>query len=377
MDALPDTIFRSLLVDGVIAGVGGVLSFVPLIVILFFFLSILEDVGYISRAAFATDKLLHAFGLHGQSVFPMMLGFGCSVPAMMAARTLKNPRDRILTVLVTPFMSCGAKLPVHVLMAGALFPDNAANMVILVYAIGIVLSFIAAFIHKRTVLRGDPTPFVLELPPYRTPTMRGVLWHVWNKLFYYIKKAGTIILACSILIWIITTFPRYEASPQEVDGFRAEFLAENPEADEEETAAYIETASAQLALENSYAGQIGRAIEPVFRPLGFDWKLSVASITGLPAKEIVVSTLGILYRVGSEEDEESESLRSAIRNDSHITPLTAFVFMLFMLIIPPCIAALGTIKAEIGWKWLGFQVAFQLALGWLIGFAVFQIGSLI
>ena len=211
---VPEGFLRSLLVSGIIGGVGSVFSFVPLIIILFFLLSVLEDVGYMSRAAFATDKFLHAFGLHGQSVFPMILGFGCSVPAIMAARTLKSRRDRIVTILVIPFMSCGAKLPVYVLLAGAFFPKNAANMVMLVYAIGVVISLVAAFVLKKTVLRGDPTPFVMELPPYRAPTLRGLLWHVWEKTSQYIKKAGTVIMAAAILIWAITSFSHLPVAPE-------------------------------------------------------------------------------------------------------------------------------------------------------------------
>jgi ferrous iron transport protein B len=352
--AIPEGLIRSLVVDGIIGGVGGVLSFVPLIVILFFFLSILEDVGYMSRAAFATDKLLHSFGLHGQSIFPMMLGFGCSVPAILASRTLKSPRDRIITVLITPLMSCGAKLPVHVLLAAAFFPKHAGSMVILIYAIGVILSLLCALLLKATVLSGDPTPFVMELPPYRAPTLRGVLWHVWEKTWMYVKKAGTVILASSILIWAITSFPSY--TPAEGEGG---------------------TEAAQKALEYSAAGRIGHVIEPVFRPLGFDWKIAVASVTGFAAKEVIVSTLGILYRVGAEETEESEGLRDAIRQDDHMRPLIALVFMLFTLIIPPCFAALATMKAEIGRKWVAFEIGFLLGLGWLLCFVVFQTGRLI
>jgi ferrous iron transport protein B len=246
---MPEGLLRSLIVDGIIGGVGGVFSFVPLIVILFFLLSILEDVGYMSRAAFATDKLLHAFGLHGQSIFPMMLGFGCSVPAVMASRTLKSPRDRIITVLITPLMSCGAKLPVHVLLAAAFFPKHAANVVTAIYAAGVILALGSAFILKKTALRGDPTPFVMELPPYRAPTLRGVLWHVWEKTHQYIKKAGTVILASSILIWAITTFPAYEAPAEERASLTAAFMAEHPGAEATEAEAWLETASVQAALD--------------------------------------------------------------------------------------------------------------------------------
>ncbi len=374
--ALPEGVLRSLIVDGIIGGVGGVFSFVPLIIILFFLLSLLEDVGYMSRAAFATDKLLHTFGLHGQSIFPMMLGFGCSVPAIMAARTLKSPRDRIVTILVIPFMSCGAKLPVHVLLAAAFFPENAGNMVMLIYAIGVVLALLSAFALKKTVLRGDATPFVMELPPYRSPTLSGVLWHVWEKTWHYIQKAGTIILASSVLIWAITSFPAYEPSEADLAGFASTYQASDPGASEGDVAAAVETAVAVRGLEGSIAGSIGKFIEPVFRPLGFDWKIGVATVTGFAAKEVVVSTLGVLYAVGVEESEESEGLRDALRNDPNLNPLVAFVLMLFTLVIPPCFAALATIKAELGWKWLGFAFAFMLGLGWVLGFAVFQIGSL-
>jgi len=374
--ALPEGMLRSLIVDGVIGGVGGVFSFVPLIVILFFLLSLLEDIGYMSRAAFATDKILHTFGLHGQSVFPMMLGFGCSVPAIMAARTLKSPRDRIVTILVIPFMSCGAKLPVHVLLAAAFFPNHAGNMVMLIYAIGVLLALGSSWILKRTVLRGDTTPFVMELPPYRAPTLSGVLWHVWEKTWHYIQKAGTIILASSVLIWAITTFPAYEPTATELSNAQESFLAANPDATEDDVAVRLETVTAELSLANSAAGTVGRFIEPVFRPLGFDWKLGVATVTGFAAKEVVVSTLGVLYSVGTEESEESEGLREALKNDPNWTPLLAFVMMIFTLAIPPCFAALATIKAELGWKWLGFAFAFMMITGWVLGAAIFQIGSL-
>jgi ferrous iron transport protein B len=374
--AVPEGSLRSLLVNGIIGGVGSVFSFVPLIVILFFFLSLLEDVGYMSRAAFATDKFLHLFGLHGQSVFPMILGFGCSVPAIMAARTLKSRRDRIVTVLVIPFMSCGAKLPVYVLLAGAFFAKNAANIVMLVYAIGAVISLVSAFALKKTVLRGDPTPFVMELPPYRAPTIRGLLWHVWEKTWQYIKKAGTVILAAAILIWAITSFPTYNMPKSQIESMTISYKAKNSDADEKSLDTYLKTAKAGSSLEHSVAGSIGKIIEPVFKPLGFDWKISVATVTGFAAKEVVVSTLGILYRVGTEEDERSISLRDALRADTQFTPLVAFVLMLFVLLIPPCIAALSTIKAELGWGWLAFAFAFMLTLGWCLGAAGYQVGML-
>lgn len=375
--AMPEGMLRSLVVDGIIGGVGGVFSFVPLIVILFFLLSILEDVGYISRAAFATDKLLHGFGLHGQSVLPMMLGFGCSVPAIMAARTLKSRRDRIVTILIIPFMSCGAKLPVHVLFAGAFFPKHSAEMVMLVYAIGVLLSLGSAWLLRKTVLKGDPTPFVMELPPYRAPTLRGILWHVWEKTWHYVQKAGTVILAASLLIWFLTSFPAAAPSQAEREQMADDYAISHPEASREARDSALAAATAEFAMERSYAGRVGAFIEPFFRPLGFDWKISVATVTGFAAKEVVVSTLGVLYRVGTEETEESEGLRGALEADPGFNPLVAFAFMLFTLAIPPCFAALGTIRAELGWKWLGFAFAFMLGVGWLLAFAVRGIGALI
>jgi ferrous iron transport protein B len=298
----------------------------------------------------------------------MMLGFGCSVPAVMASRTLKSPRDRIITVLITPLMSCGAKLPVHVLLAAAFFPKHAAA--------GVILALGSAFILKKTALRGDPTPFVMELPPYRAPTVRGVLWHVWEKTWMYVKKAGTVILASSILIWAITSFPAYEPSGEDTARMAGDFRQKNPGGTETELEAYLETAGAHASLEFSAAGRAGHFIEPLFRPLGFDWKIAVASVTGFAAKEVIVSTLGILYKVGTEESEESEGLRKAIRQDDHLRPLIALVFMIFTLIIPPCFAALAAMKAEIGAKWVGFEICFLFILGWALCCLIYQIGSL-
>jgi ferrous iron transport protein B len=352
MRYMPDNILRSLLVDGIIAGVGGVLSFVPLIVILFFFLSILEDLGYMSRAAFATDKLLHAVGLHGQSIFPMMLGFGCSVPAIMASRTLKNKRDRIITVLVTPMMSCGAKLPIHVLIAGAFFGKYAGNYVMLIYACGVVMSLICAWILQHTVLKGEPTPFVLELPPYRLPTWRGIGYHVWEKTSDYLKRAGVIILSASILVWVLTYFPRTDVST-----------------------AKDARVAAETQLENSFIGRAGRCIQPVFAPLHFNWKLSVATLTGFAAKEVVVSTLNVLY-AGGDDETDVEATQEAIRTEDGMSPLIGFAFMLFILLIPPCFSALATIKGELGWRWLAFEFVFLFAVGWLMSFLVVNIGLL-
>ena len=343
-EALPAGLARSLIVDGIIGGVGGVFSFVPLIVILFLCLALLEDVGYMSRAAFLTDRFLHAIGLHGQSFLPMVLGFGCSVPAIMATRTLKSPRDRIATILAIPFMSCGAKLPVHVLLAGAFFPARAGTAVMLVYLAGIVLALASTLILRRTVLKGPSTSFVMELPPYRVPTAKGILWHVWSRTWQYVKKAGTVILVSSIIIWAITTFP----SP----GESALAGSADPES---------------LRLSYSAAGRIGAFIAPVLAPLGFDWKIAVASITGFAAKETVVSTLGVLYGQGA--DANGEGLRAAIAAAPGMDASVAIALMLFILIMPPCLAALAAIRSEAGGKWLAFQIAWSLALAWIVAFA--------
>lgn len=421
---LPDGIVKSLVVDGIIAGVGGVLEFVPLVVILFFLISFLEDVGYMSRAAFIMDKFLHIFGLHGQSFLPMMLGFGCSIPAIMAARTLKNPKDRILTILVTPFMSCGAKLPVYVLLAGAFFKAKAGTVVLSIYIIGVFLALLSSILLKKTLIKGEATPFVMELPPYRLPTAKGILWHVWDKTVHYFQKAGTVILLASILIWGATHFPKtkpdlekYQAreknyqediknkervekeiniwlhqktvledkeEQKQIKEKKNHFL-KNPNLIEKEVEkrllkeakAYNKTLIAQESLENSFAGSLGKVMEPILKPIGFDWKIGIATITGIAAKEIVVSTLGVLYSTGVEEDEESVSLRQALKQDPHFNPLIAYSLMLFILIMAPCLATLAVIRSEIGWKWLGFHIFYTIILAWLVSFGVFQIGSFI
>ena len=352
---MPEGLIRSLVVDGVIGGVGSVLSFVPLIIILFLLISVLEDSGYMSRAAFIMDKFLHVFGLHGQSFLPMMLGFGCSVPAIMATRTMRSARDRILTIMVVPLMSCGAKLPVYVLLAAAFFPQHAGNVVLSIYLIGIALGLVSAMVFKRTLYKGKSTPFVMELPTYRVPTVRGILWHVWDKTCHYFRKAGTIILLASVLIWALTTFPRTVADP----------------------AKHASESQATLQMENSYAGQIGKVIEPVLRPIGFDWKVGIAVITGFAAKEVVVSTLGVLYKVEGNDANASagQSLGDALKKDKKFSPLIAYILMLFTLINVPCFAALAAIRAEIGWKWLSFSAAYNFVLAWLVCFVVYQAGT--
>lgn len=423
---IPHGIIQSLLVDGVIGGVGGVLLFVPLIIILFACISFLEDTGYMARAAFLMDRFLHIFGLHGQSFLPMVIGFGCSVPAIMSARTLKNDRDRIITILITPFMSCGAKLPVYILLAGAFFPRNSGNVVMSIYCIGVLLALLSALLFRRTVLAGDATPFVMELPPYRMPTMRGIIWHVWDKTSGYLKKAGTVLLAASILIWVIVSFPKlpsndakYETLAQEyksnqidkknikkeIEGWMAgtipiKSIEDNRQRDfadaavrdissgkatidekvsariDYDVAAYIETIKASDGLVYSIAGRIGKLMEPVVKPLGFDWRIGISVVTGMAAKEAVVSTLGVLYKAGTDAHRKRLSLRQALHEDTTFNRLVAFVLMIITLVAPPCIAALATIRAEIGWRWLGFQIFYLMVLAWCLGFITYRIGLL-
>jgi len=374
--AIPAGFFHSLVVEGIIGGVGGVFSFVPLIIILFLFLSILEDTGYMARAAFIMDKFLHIFGLHGQSFMPMILGFGCSVPAIMASRTLKSPKDRIMTVLITPFMSCGAKLPVYVLLAGAFFANNAGNVVMSIYLVGVVLALLSSILLRSTIFKGEETPFVMELPPYRMPTFVGISWHVFEKTWMYLKKAGTVILAASIIIWVITTFPILKEDPLKYEGLAKNYKIENAGSKifETDIKKYVDAAKAEDKMEHSIAGRAGKFIEPVIRPIGFDWKIGISAITGFAAKEVVVSTLGVLYRIGTGEDEESESLRDAIRKDKAFNPLVAYNLMLFILIVAPCFAAQSMMGSEIGWRWVGFHFIYTFVLAWLLCFTVYKVG---
>lgn len=371
---LPSAV-RDLLINGIIHGVGGVLSFVPLIVILFFCISILEDTGYIARAAFLTDHFLHAIGLHGQSFMPLMLGFGCSVPAIMATRTLKSPKERIATILAIPFISCGGKLPIYVLLAGAFFARNASTVVMVMYASGVVLSVLSTFFLRRTVLKGQSMPFVMELPPYRMPTLKGVLWHVWEKTWSYARKAGTIILAVSVLMWLITSYPKARGIQEYEIHARQSVAAAQPGLSEAAILARAEVLVRQYQLEHSIAGQFGKIIEPVIAPIGFDWKVGVALIPGLAAKELVVSTLGVLYGAPVDENSESLSLRQSLREAPDWSPRIALALMVFILVMPPCFASLATIRAEAGDKWLAFQVVYSLVLAWVISFLVSLAGS--
>lgn len=334
---------KDLLIDGIIGGVGGVIVFLPNILILYFFISILEDSGYMARAAFIMDKIMHRMGLHGKSFIPLIMGFGCNVPAIMATRTIEDRKSRLITMLVNPLMSCSARLPIYLVMIGAFFPNCASFMLLCIYTAGILLAVIMARIFSKFLVKGEDSPFVMELPPYRMPTSKSIMRHTWEKGAQYLKKMGGIIMIASIIIWFLGYYPRHDAH---------ESVAEQQE--------------------NSYIGQIGKAIEPVIKPLGFDWKLGIGLISGVGAKELVASTLGVLYT--NEGDVENVNLSDRIP----ITPLVALAYMLFVLIYFPCIATFAAIKQESGsWKWAIFAAGYTTGLAWLVAFTVFQIGSII
>lgn len=383
---LPSGIITDLIVDGIIAGCGSVLVFLPNIMILFFGIAALEDSGYMARAAFLMDRLMHALGLHGKSFIPMIMGFGCSVPAIMATRTLESERDRKMTILLLPLMSCSARLPVYVLFAGAFFGAQAGNVIFALYFLGIAVAVGVAQILRKTLFRQEVAPFVMELPPYRVPTAKSIFMHMWERANVYLKKIGGIILIASVIIWFLSSFPKPDEYTQDyvnqIDNIRTqlrgEVVAESEIPDLETKMAALKAGKMREEIENSIIGKFGLMTAPVIAPLGLDWRLGVSLTTGFIAKEIVVSTMGVLYQIGEEEDEESQGLISALKNPvNNITPLSAVAFMIFVLIYTPCLGTLAAIKREIGVKLMLFSIFYQLILAWLLAFAVYQGGILL
>ncbi len=346
-----DSALRSLLVDGVIGGVGGVIIFLPNIMLLFLAISLLEDSGYMPRAAFIMDRLMQKFGLQGRSFMPMLIGFGCTVPAIMATRTLDNRRDRLVTMLVLPLMSCGARFPIYALIIPAFFPQKYRGMMLYaIYLIGIFLAVLLAKLLRVTLLKGPPSPMVMELPPYRLPTLNSVVTNMWEKSWLYLRKAGTVILGISIIMWVLTSYPS-----------KPDTTVSDPHLIQAEKLSY------------SAAGRLGHAIEPVLKPMGFDWKIGTAMIGAFAAKEVFVAQLGIIYSVG-EADEEKTVLREKLQRS--YTPLTGFAIMLFMLISVPCMATIAVTRQESGsWKWAFLQLGGLTLLAWMITTLVYQIGS--
>ncbi|EOS19340.1 MULTISPECIES: ferrous iron transport protein B [Parabacteroides] len=372
---------KDLLVDGIIGGVGGVIVFLPNILILYLFISFMEDSGYMARAAFIMDKIMHKMGLHGKSFIPLVMGFGCNVPAIMASRTIESRNSRMITMLVNPLMSCSARLPVYVLLAGAFFPNNASFILLSLYVCGILLAVVMARLFKRFLFKEEDVPFVMELPPYRMPTAKSIMIHMWEKAKQYLHKMGGVILVASIIIWFLGYFPRHSEMGDTFDKQIAE--VENAELDSKEkteTIAELERLKNMEHQKNSYIGTIGQTIQPVLHPLGFDWKMSVSLLTGMAAKEVVVSTLSVLY-TGDEEDSQvlSERIKQDLDEEGNpvFTPLIALSLMLFVLIYFPCIATISAIVNESGsWKWGIFVIVYTCVLAWIVSFVVYQTGSL-
>ena len=416
--AISHDLLRSLIVDGIIGGVGGVIVFLPNIIFLFIAIAVLEASGYMARVAFIMDKIMHKIGLHGKSFIPFLIGFGCSVPAIMATRTLDNQRDRIITMLVTPFMSCGARLPIYLLIIPAFFDKNQALVLWVIYLIGIIMAIIIAKILGMTVLKGESAPFVMELPPYRIPTLKGVLTQMWERSWLYLKKAGTIILFISIVMWALTVFPQFPDEKAE------QFAAQLPELEQtlneqtkelsslgyiipteenfseaeasnkklndsdrekaQELVAEIDETNGKIdevlynlseaELEYSAAGRIGKFIEPVIAPLGFDWKIGTALIGAFAAKEVFVAQMGIVYSLG-EVGEDSDALRAKLQEN--YTPLVGFAIMVFALLSAPCMATFAIVKRESNsWKWAFFQFFGMTLVAYIITFLIYQIGKL-
>ncbi len=379
---LPDGIVKDLLVDGIIAGVGGVCSFLPNILILFFFISVLEDTGYMARAAFIMDKLMHRMGLHGKSFIPYIIGFGCSVPAIMATRTLENRKDRILTIITVPFMSCSARLPVYLLLISAFFTKHQGLILTSIYLLGIVMAVVTSLIVKKAAFKHERDQFVMELPPYRIPTFRNAVIHMWDKSVQYLKKMGTVILVATVIIWALEYFPQHSPA---IDAYTAQI--EQVEADgtldegvKAERVAQLELDRSACQIENSYIGRFGKFVAPVFRPLGFDWQMGVSLITGFAAKEIVVSSMGVLYHSDAEADENSSALQKSLQTHTWssgpdigkpvFTPWVAFGYMVFILLYFPCVAALTAVKRESNGKWMLFTAVYTTTVAWLAAFLV-------
>ncbi|HUW06085.1 MAG TPA: ferrous iron transport protein B [Williamwhitmania sp.] len=391
---LPAGAFKDLLIGGVIGGVGSVIVFLPNILILFFFISVLEDTGYMARAAFIMDKIMHKIGLHGKSFIPLIMGFGCNVPAIMATRTIENRNNRLLTMLINPFMSCSARLPVYILIIGAIFPTHAGTVLFAIYLLGILMAIGAALIFKRTLFHSEEVPFVMELPPYRIPTVRSTVKHMWHKGSQYLSKMGGVILVAVILIWALEYYPKnveYSKPFDKLIESKTEQQAHdqsigNPSQQLMQDIRNLEVQKEAEHQEQSYLGQIGKLIEPVIRPLGFDWKMGVSLVAGVAAKEIVVSTLGVLYQVDNGDD--SKKLIDKLRSEKYqagpnvgqkvFTPISALAFLVFILIYFPCIAVIAAIKKESGsWKWAAFTIVYTTGFAWFMAFATFQLGSLI
>jgi len=390
---IPGGQLQNLIVQGIIGGVGSVIVFLPNILILFLGISFMEDTGYMARSAFLMDKIMHGLGLHGKSFIPLVMGFGCNVPAIMATRSLENKRDRILTVLINPFMSCSARLPVYILFAGTFFPNHAGLIILFIYALGIFLAFISAKLFNNTILKGESMPFVMELPPYRMPTVKTILIHMWDRASSYLRKMGGIILAFSIVIWVLSEYPKPQHIEQKYDTLieqtKLEFnraivtvQKENPEKAKILHDKYnlalddLEIQKRQEMIKYTFIGKIGTFIYPVLQPLGFNWQMGVSLTTGFVAKEVVVSTMGVLYH--ASDDESNQNLSKKLINPRYgITPASALAFMIFVMIYIPCLATVTAIAREIGTRWALFSIVYQIFVAWIVSFGFYHVARLI
>ncbi|MDY0374673.1 MAG: ferrous iron transport protein B [Desulfobacterium sp.] len=386
-DLLPSGLLKDLMLDGIVTGIGSVIVFLPNILILFFCIALFEDTGYMARTAFLMDRIMHTVGLHGKSFIPMLMGFGCSVPAIMATKALENRKDRILTILITPFMSCSAKLPVYIVLAGSFFAQSAGTVIFGLYIMGIVIAILSGRLFRSTLLRGEDAPFVMELPPYRVPMLKSLMIHMWDRSKMFLQKMGGVILVGSIIIWALSTFPRDRAVMAEysqyldrVETQRSGIAAQPGTEDRNDLLNEVDLRLADLErqrdkalVERSFVGRLGHFIEPVFSPIGIDWRGGVALVTGLVAKEVVVSTMGVLYGV---EDDQSDALDYAL-HASGMTALSALSMMVFVLLYVPCIATVTTIwrEASAGWAW--FSLFYTTSVAWCFSFLVYQGGKLL
>ncbi len=385
--SLPPSLLKDLLVNGVIAGIGSVIVFLPNILILFFCIALFEDTGYMARAAFLMDRVMHTAGLHGKSFIPMLMGFGCNVPAIMATRTLESRKDRILTILMTPFMSCSARLPVYIVLAGSFFSDKAGTVIFGLYLTGIVIAILSGRILRRVLFKGEEAPFIMELPPYRIPMFKSLVIHMWDRGKMFLKKMGGVILVGSIIIWVLSNFPRQisysEDYDKKIDTVKSEYAQKIAPADPLEAEAVnlqltlilteINHKKEQERIAGSYIGRLGKALEPVFSPIGIGWQASVALVSGFVAKEVVVSTMGVLYGVGNEG---GEALEKALKK-SGMTALSALTTMVFVLLYVPCFATVMTIYREASMGWAGFNLIYTTMIAWGMSFLVYRTGMML
>ncbi|MCG8618673.1 MAG: ferrous iron transport protein B [Desulfobacterales bacterium] len=391
--AMAPSLLKSLVLDGIIAGIGSVIMFLPNILILFFCIALFEDTGYMARAAFLMDRVMHTSGLHGKSFIPMLMGFGCNVPAIMATRALENRKDRILTILMTPFMSCSARLPVYIVLAGTFFAHRAGTVIFCLYAAGILFAILSGRILRKLLFQGEEAPFVMELPPYRVPMLKSLMIHMWDRSKMFLKKMGGVILVGSVIIWVLSTFPRqvtystdYEAGISDIQTRYEKMIAElgsgasdkmtTLEAERDDLVGALLNKKEQERVAGSYIGMIGRTLEPVFQPIGIGWQASVALVTGFVAKEVVVSTMGVLYGVGHDHEDEGDALANALR-DSGMTPQSALSMMVFVLLYVPCFATVVAIYREASPRWAWFNVCYTTVVAWGMAFLVYQAGMML